>query len=188
MLSRGILPDKQSVLNEGETYYVIYVFVHMFIPPAVEASMDERQLGEIRNVVMNKIVEIPPRFGGNLWTRKDDGCFFAFIGDGHVQATLSAIEIRAAMNMINLSIEHLTERLCVSTGIAAGRTVYRENKGELYSEALNLSAHMAYTNPTNMNILITSEIYNNLWSRAKKYFFRTDPFEGNTAFKFENIA
>ena len=188
MISRGLVANKDQVFKEGETYFIIYLYLHLYFPPNVMNNTAPERISKIRSQVMNRITEIPGRYGGNIWTLKEDGCFVAFVGDSYVSALLSAIEMHGSMNVLNVSIDNLLEPLTVSIGLAAGRTIYRENKGDIYSEALNLSAHMAFHKPEENNILLTSDIYDNLWPRAKKYLFHTDPFEGHVTYRYEPIA
>ncbi|MEQ9362603.1 MAG: response regulator, partial [Leptospirales bacterium] len=131
---------------EGQSYFVIYLYLQLNFPPELKASMDPRRYSLLQSRVLDKFVEIAPRYGGRLWTRKEDGCFFAFVGDSYLSALLAAIEIRASLNIFNMTVENLNDRILTNLALTCGHTVYKEDHGQIYSEALNLSAHMAINN------------------------------------------
>ncbi len=188
LISRGIVPEGPHELMEGEWYRVIFLFLNFYVTPATEAGMDIRRLSEIKHVIMTRISEIPLRYGGLQWMRTEDLSFYAFIGDSYISAILAAMEIHAAMNVFNVTIEHMVERLSASIGMADGLTMYRENKGEIVSDALNLSAHMAFHQPEENNIMISRSVFENLWPRAKRYFEEAPLFEGQQVLKYKSIV
>lgn len=188
-LARGVFTTTdESDLVEGKSYYIVYLFAHLHVPQSVLNALDSRHLDEVRSVIMSRLTDIPARYGGHVWTVKEDGCFFAFRADGHVPAILTALEMRAAVNIFNVTIENLPDPICISMGIDAGQTMYRENKSELYSEALNLSAHLAYHEPDHSRLTITAEVFDRLWPRARKYFFSAGTFEGRLVYHYETVA
>lgn len=187
-LARGLMGATETTMVEGKSYYIIYLFAHLFIPESVRRALDERHLEEVRNVIMSRLTDVPARYGGHVWTVKEDGGFFAFDEDGQVPAILTALELRAAVSIFNVTIENLSAPISISIGIDAGQTVYRENKGELFSEALNLCAHLAYHKPEEGRISLTHEIYDRAWGRARKYFFAGEPFEGRRVYHYEPLA
>ena len=188
LFSEGAIASHEQELKEGETYDVTYLFSHVYLPPEEVNSRGEEKVAEIRRMIMGKLTEIPARYGGSLWTIKDDACIFGFIGETQMGAALAAMEMRAFMNVFNVTIENVNEHFSLNAAISSGRTVYHENKGDIYSEALNLSAHMAYDQPRKKNLRVTREIFDKLWPRARRYFFPAEPFEGREVFKYENIA
>ena len=187
-LARGVFATGDESMVEGRSYYIIYLFAHLYIPESVREALDGRHLEEVRNVIMTRLTDAPGRYGGHVWTVKEDGGFFAFTEEGHVAAILTALEIRAAVSIFNVTIENLPSPISINIGIDAGQTVYRENKSELFSEALNLSAHLAYHKPEEGRISITGEIYNRAWPRARKYFFSGGSFEGRDVYHYEPVA
>ena len=187
-LARGVFAAGDESFVEGKSYYIIYLFAHLYIPESVRTALDSRHLDEVRNVIMSRLTDVPGRYGGHVWTVKEDGGFFAFQEEGQVAAILTALEIRAAISIFNVTIENLTSPICINIGIDAGQTVYRESKSELYSEALNLSAHLAYHKPEEGRISITGEVYARAWPRARKYFFSGGDFEGREVYHYEPLA
>jgi len=184
-ISRGVIRSIEYV--EGQNYQVIFVYVQ-FHPSAEHRQLESSQRLSIQQRVLSGAIEMAEKLGGQLWTLKEDGCFFAFHGDDSLEAVLSAIQTHASLNVFALAQENLREPPMVNIGIARGQTVYRANKGEIYCEALNLSAHMAiYAREANQ-ILITEDLYTVLGPRAQKYFFRTEPFEGHPCYSYEPIA
>lgn len=175
-----------KVFEDGRAYHVIYLYCQLFFPEQLKGG-DERRFLSIQERVLDKVLGIPPRYNGRLWTRKEDGCFFAFQDDDYTAALLSAIEIRASLNIFNMTIENLPGRIHCGMGLSSGETVYREDKSRIYSEALNLSAHMAINQPEK-GVLLSEDVYSRLGPRARKYFFSAGQYEGRNIYKFERIA
>ncbi|MBE7438371.1 MAG: response regulator [Spirochaetales bacterium] len=184
-ISRGVVRSVEYV--EGQNYQVIFVYVQ-FHPTAEHRQLESTQRLAIQQRVLSGAIEMAEKLGGQLWTLKEDGCFFAFDGDDALEAALAAIQIHASLNVFALTQENLREAPMVNIGIARGQTVYRVNKGDIYCEALNLSAHMAIYSRAPNQILITEDLFTALGARAQKYFFRTDPFEGHPCYSYEPIA
>ena len=190
-MRKGIGRDGQGKVQElveGQTYFIVYVYVQFYAPERFEKEFDENTTGTIRSRILNNIGDIGRKYGGQLWNMKEDGCYFAFVGEGYLSATLAAVEMSCSMNIHNLTIENFDEMLGLNIGITCGETVYRKIKGDIYSEALNLSAHMAIYNEEKPGALITGDIYDHLGPRVRKYFFKTAPFEGYPAYRYERIV
>ena len=151
--------------------------------------MDERRFSATQDRIIEKFIEIVPHYGGQLWTRKENAVFFAFMGEDYLSALLAAIEIRASMNIFNHTMDNLSEEIAVNQGIAAGQTIYKEDKSQIYCEALNLSAHLAIYGQDSNAILLTSQIWDHLSARARKYLFKSPQhFEGHTVYHFEPVS
>lgn len=180
--------ERSKAFVEGQTYFIIYLYIQLYFPSSIKDSMDERRFLTLQNRILDRFVDIAPRYGGHVWTRKEDGCFFAFAGEEYLGALLAAVEVRASLNIFNMTVENLTDRIRLGMGITAGHTVYKEDKGQIYSEALNLCAHMAIHSPDGNATMLTSNVYEHLDPRAKKYLFKAGKFEGHSVFRVENIA
>ncbi len=177
-------------LVEGQTYFIVYLYVQFFASKKFIEEMDENRGGSVRSRILNGIAEVGRKYGGQLWSMKEDGCYFAFVGEAYLGAALAAVQMQCSMNIHNLAIEEFEddEGVGLNIGIHCGETVYRKARGDIYSEALNLSAHMAIYNEEKPGTLITREIYDHLGPRVRKYFFKTAPFEGYPAFRYERIV
>ncbi|MCB1175627.1 MAG: response regulator [Spirochaetales bacterium] len=182
-------PPRETVFIEGETYFIIYLYVQLQFPDSFRTNVDERRFLATQNRTLTRFAEIVPRYGGNVWTRKEDAIFFAFLGEDYSSALLAAIEIRASMKIFNLTMENLPEPIQVAQGIAAGQTVYKEDHSQIYCEALNLSAHLAIYGDMPNGLLLTSQVTEQLTPRARKYLFKSPAkFEGHQIYHFEEIA
>lgn len=174
--------------TEGQTYWINYLYLQLYFPGALKNSADPRRFLAMQDKALTRLIEAGATREGRLWTRKEDGCFFAFVGETETQALLAALEMRANLNILNLTLENLPEPIQANIAITAGQTVYREVKSNIYSEALNLAAHMAINNPARNVTLLTADVYEKLGPRARKYFFSAGAFEGHSIYKFERIA
>jgi len=188
LINLGYVDKTESDLIEGESYPVTYLYVLLQMPAAIQNNLDPRRYLSLKDRILDKIIQIPPGYGGTLWTRKEDGCFFAFLTDNPLVAVLSALEIRATMNIFHATLENLPALPAVNMGISTGLTVYRRNKSEIYSEALNLAAHISMYNGLTNGIMVTQEQFEKLGPRAMKYFFHTGDFEGRPAYRYEPVA
>ncbi len=190
---RATLVRKGSVESDaefvpGQSYFIIYLFLQLYMPPELRQGSDPRRFATLQGRVLDKFVEIAPRYGGRLWTRKEDGCFFAFTGDSYLSALLAAIELRASLHIFNMTVENLNARIETNIARSCGETVYKSDHGEIYSEALNLAAHMAINKNESSATLLTSQIYEQLDARARKYLFKAGTFEGYEVYRYEAIG
>ena len=64
---------------------------------------------------------------------------------------------------------------------------YREDKGEIYSEALNLSAHVSSSKTYEKHMVVTEEIHHELTPREKRYFHMIEPYLGYNLYQFTNL-
>ncbi len=187
LLLRGIV-DANHDLVEGESYLVVYIFLQLQFPASTLQSMEPERAQHVRESLIRRAEEIGEKYGGHLWSRKSDGGFFGFVGDAYFQAVLSAIELHSTVNVFNFQSHNMVDRIGINIAVTSGITVYRENKGDIYSEALNLGAHMAMGNGLFNGIMISQEVMDNLTPRVRKYFFRSEKFENHPAYHFEIVA
>ncbi|MBX7058156.1 MAG: response regulator [Leptospirales bacterium] len=180
--------DADPAFIDGERYWITYLYLQLFYPESIRSTLDERRLLALQERILSRLCDIPGTHEGKLWTRKEDGAFFAFPGDTYLGALLAAVEMRATVNILNMTVDNLTESVQINIGLAAGQTVYRENKSQIYSEALNLSAHMAINNPERSVLMMTADIYEKIGPRARKYFFAAGQFEGREVYRYERTA
>lgn len=187
LLLRGIVDSKHDLV-EGESYMVVYLFFQLQVPPSILQSMDPERVQHLRDSLIRRAEEIAEKYGGRLWSHKPDGGFFGFVGDAYFQTVLSAIELHSTVNIFNFQSHNMVDRIGINCAVTAGVTAYRQNKGDIYSEALNLGAHMAMGNGLFNGIMISQDVMDNLTPRVRKYFFRSEKFENHPAYHFEIVA
>ncbi|MBI3396633.1 MAG: hypothetical protein HY042_12400, partial [Spirochaetia bacterium] len=164
------------------------LFLQLQFPQALGVAADPERLNRIRSTLLGRAAAIGEHYGGREWTRKNDGSFFGFVGERFLQSVVAAMEIHSMVSVFNVTAQNVGDRIGVNIGIAAGNTVYRANKGDIYSEALNLSAHMAMSNGRFHGIMITQDVLDSLTPRARKYFFRSEKFEQHAVYHYEIVS
>jgi len=187
-MNEGLLTTKFLEPVEGAAVHIIYVYARLIIPDSYLAVFDEPKMTALKMNLLTQITGVSEKYGAHLWVTKEDSCLFAFYDESYMQAVLSAINMRAAFQLYTITSFPEGESPRLNIGMAAGQTLYRMNKTEIYSEALNLSAHMAIYGNKSHFIMITEEIYRSIGPRAQKYFFLSDPFENQNVYSFELIA
>ncbi|MDH5657015.1 MAG: response regulator [Spirochaetia bacterium] len=184
-LPMGYLADGSIKLHEGESYQVIYLYMQLHIPDEMSGHYDQESIAKILGDVLLMNINISERYGGRTWTKKNDGAFFAFLNESYQQAVLAALSIYSAVNLFSLRFGHDSGKIKVTMGIAAGQTVYHENKSSIYSEALNLSAHLAINKEMNGSaVWITSDIFNEISDSAGRYFETRPDYEDQKVYQF----
>lgn len=180
-------PDEAGTYEEGKSYNLTFVFLQMHFPPSVLNASDERS-GRIVHDVLDRITAIPARYGGEVWVRRRDGGIFVFPGAAGLGAFLCCVEIRGLLNIVDVTTENLYETIHANLAITSGMTVYRKNIGDVHSDALNLSAHLAIQYPRQNSILVPTAFLDQLGARARKYFFRGEEFEGKEISVYERVV
>lgn len=182
-LGRG---SRSSVdLEPGRTYNLIFQFCSVQSPAA--AHMDEQARLNHMNLLLDRLGAIVTARGGILWTRKTDSNIVIFHESELVNAVLAAVESQSAL--LDFATRTYSERPSAIFAMESSEVVYTRERGELISEAINLTAHMAGKSDFRRGTLITESLFERLAPRARRYFFRVQaPFEGHTLYAFEYTA
>ncbi len=178
--------DAGGHYEEGKSYNLIFVFLQLQFPESLTRGTDDRA-SKVINECLDKICAIPARYGGEVWVRRRDGGIFVFPAAQQLPALLTCFEIRALLNMVNITTENLYDSINGNLAMTSGMTVYRKNVGDVHSDALNLAAHLAIQYPRSNAILLPSPLVEQLNERARKYFFRGDVFEGKDISVYERL-
>lgn len=177
--------SEEDELQEGNNYRFIFIYLQLHLPETLKNAMNLESYTQTKNLILSKMGEMPSKYGGKLWVKKEDALVFAFQSESSIPATLAAVELKSSMNIINVTVPNLQEPIAMNIGMDSGHAVYREHKGDIISEALNLSAHIAFNHPIENRIIITDRVFTNLSPRAMRYFSKyEDLFEGNHIYYF----
>lgn len=172
-------------LIPGRSYKLIFQYCAIRSPSTI--MMDDEAKQNHMNLMLDRLGAIASAHGGMVWTRKTNANICIFAEENVQNAFISAIEGQTAL--IDLSSRMLIERPTALYAMDAGQVVYTKEHGELISEAMNLTAHMAEKSSFERGILLTDALFQKLSKRARKYFFRVDKqFEGHLIHSFEYTA
>lgn len=186
-ITRGLISGAKS-FQDGQSYTLIYLYICLPFFSIHQESKDDFRMSSMRKELMGQLMGIHGKFGGLIWSRKEDMALNVFEANNIMGCLLSTLEMRAAVRMFNLTEDNLNGHFLFRAGITRSRAVYRENHGDIVSDGINLSAHLAFASEQEEAILMTEELYKNLIPRARKYFFKQPPFEGTTVYRYETIA
>lgn len=168
-------------LIPGKSYRLIFQYCTIDSPS--NKSMDEQSRVDHINLLLDRLGASIISRGGFVWTRKSDANISIFTEDNLQNAVSAAIEGQSIMT--DLASRMYVERPTAMFAMASGQVVYTENKGELISEAINLSAHIANKSKHSAGVMITDQLFHQLAERSKKYFIKQEPlFEGNQLYSF----
>lgn len=184
-ISRGIIPEDDTVLENGGTYYFIYLYVQLGFSKQAKSTMDSHRIKFLTDSYLNKFSEISGRYGHKFGLRKADGCFFGFLGNSYFQALVAAMEIHAQMNLYNITTENLNGEIFANIALSSGKTKYSNKIGNITCKALNHCAHMAMKAQINNGIMITKEIHDHIGERAEKYFKKSGKFENIQVYLYD---
>lgn len=172
-------------LVPGRSYQLIFQYCSVRLPAI--SYMDEEARQNHMHLILDRIGSIVSARGGLVWTRKSDATISIFAANEHQNAILSAIEGQAAL--IDICCRVYVDRPNALYAMDTGQVVYTEDRGDLVSEAINLTAHMAEKSPFERGILVTDNLFKKLDQRTKKYFFSIGKeFEGHRLHSFEHTA
>jgi DNA-binding NarL/FixJ family response regulator len=184
-LARGVMRNSLASLHDGEICQIVYLYIKLNFPTALLQHNEKDFIDRTIDRSMHICVATPERYGGSLWIRKDDAVIFAFPEEGILPAVLSAMEIYSSIAIFNRSMSRHMDQICVVSGVTTGQTIYRTNRESIYSEALNMSAHLATKKETGESeIWITGEVEEGIGVRAKRYFQYDGPFEGAQVYRY----
>lgn len=185
--SRGLISNEKAFV-EGQSYNLIYIYIFLPFAALQGEDGDAQQVGNFRRELMEHLMGIPGQYGGETWNQKEDTILLVFNSTDVMGAVLTVLEMRGMIRTFNLMSENLHGQFLLRTGITRSPAIYRENHGDIVSDGINLSAHMAFASNEEENILVTEELFSEMTPRARKYFFKGMPFEGHPVYRYETTA
>ena len=167
----------------GQTYATVFVYLKLHMSATLTKTRSENHLAGMIEQILQLLRETALRYGGRQWGRREDSCFFAFAREQHEVALLAAIEMQTLIDMYYMLEDVTPERMALNIGIAAGDVIYRADPSTIYSDALNLSSHLA-SEAGRGNIRVAPALYESFGSRARWYFEDLRPAADWFQFKF----
>ncbi|MCR9140669.1 MAG: response regulator [bacterium] len=168
----------------GESYDIVFLFIKLEMLARLATSQSEARLSTMIDSILQLFQETSLRYGGDQWSRGDDSCLFAFAGDQRESALLAAIEMQTLIDMYYMLEEITPGQLTLHAGMSRGSVVYREDPSTIYSEALNLSSHLARESRTRGGIRISATLAAELGERAGWYLRDARPASEYFEYRF----
>ncbi len=172
--------DRWGYLEENKEYYFSYMSIDIVGNSKIQMVYSKDLVEEIYSKLQKLIKIIVEFYDGKIWSWAGDGGLAAFyINQVEEVAVFSAIKILNELSIFNLdpTRNKFNEPIKLRIGIHAGLSVYKQQKGNILSDAINFVAHLE-KNYTNANhISISNTIYEKLNPRLQKAFQEKGIFE-----------
>jgi class 3 adenylate cyclase len=172
--------DKWGYLQENNEYYFAYMSIDIVGNSQIQLKYDKNLIQEVYGRLQKLIRLLVEFYDGKIWNWAGDGGIAAFYIDNVEEcAVYSALKIFYELSLFNLNPQRnkFAEPIKLRIGIHAGNSIYKENKGNILSDAINFVAHLE-KNYTNTNhISISKIVYDKLNPRLQKIFEYKGKFE-----------
>jgi DNA-binding response OmpR family regulator len=172
-------------LHEGHEYNLIIMYCVFGSPLRDQEMADDRVIQSRENLIRTKLEEAVPQYGGQIWSRGNRFLLIAMPLENPVQTVLLALQFRSVFRSITVQREDLPAKIKSGIGVASDRIVYRERKGEIISNGINLAAHIAFRELDEDGLVITSNLLSELGKRTLYYFSEAPEFEGRKIHRYE---
>jgi len=174
--------------EEGNTYLMTFLNIQLYLPQRFAGKTDALSIDQIRTRVMNNLARLESGMDGIQWSRHEDNLIFAFINEPASRCLHCAFKAYGYLNTLKFSLQGFENKPSAAICMAASSAIYRENKSELYSEALNLSAHLAMDPNNREKFLLAADFYDLLHPREKRYFTLAPPREDYKLYEFHYLT
>ncbi len=188
--SRGILEftneqDNWGYLEENKEYYFSYMSIDIVGNSQIQNKYEKDKIQDVYTRLYKLIKVVIELYNGKVWNWAGDGGIAAFyLNPIEESAVLAGIKIFLELFLFNLNEERnkFDEPIQLRIGIHSGKSIYKENKGLILSDAINFTAHLEkyFTEPN--HISISKEIYDGLNPRLQLIFKRKGTFENKECF------
>jgi len=179
---------RHLIPKDGQECLMTFINIQLYPGRLLQTGQDDLvRVESIKNKILGQLTRIQEESAGILWARHENNLLFAFINETASWCMQTVFLIFGYMNVLKFSLYEFDEKPAISLCMTSGSALYRENKGELYSEALNLSAHLASEESSRNRILISSEIFPLLKPIEQRYFGKAEQYRDYNLYEFLNI-
>jgi class 3 adenylate cyclase len=173
--------DGWEGVNEGETYNFAILSIDIAGNSIIQTKYQSDEIEFVYKNLYALINECIRRYDGRIWSWAGDGGIAAFYkGEIAVNAVQCAMDIQTALISFNISTRRNLFHESIRLRVAAhmGPVLYKKNKGEMLSEAINYVAHLEKKGTDPGSVAVSKTVYDNLNPRLKKIFQFKGDFEG----------
>ncbi len=179
--------DNWGYLEENKEYYFVYMSIDIVGNSQIQLKYPKELIEEVYTRLQKLIRILVEFYDGKIWTWAGDGGIATFyVGNVEELAANSAMKIFFELFLFNLDPNRnkFEEPIKLRIGIHGGNSIYKENKGNILSDAINYVAHLEknYTNPD--SITISKIIYERLNPRLQNIFKKKGIFENIETYEF----
>ncbi|MFN3605327.1 MAG: hypothetical protein ACK4UJ_11525 [Leptonema sp. (in: bacteria)] len=200
MKSKGALEftnesDNWGYLEENREYYFSYMSIDIVGNSQIQLKYEKNLIEEVYTRLHKLIKIVIELYEGKIWNWAGDGGIAAFfLNKVEEDAVLAGIKIFHELFLFNLNPERnkFDEPIKLRIGIHSGKSIYKENKGMILSDAINFVAHLEKNFTETNHISISKDIYEKLNSRIQSLFYSKGVFEGKecytASFDFKTVV
>ncbi len=172
--------ESWGLLRSGEVYDFSYLSIDIAGNSQIQLSYPRSEIESVYGNLFKLLQGSVSQHRGRIWNWAGDGGIVAFyLGDRMLDAVRCALDIQLSMIQFNLNITENSLREPVRLRIAChdGTTTYKENKGEILSDAINYVAHLEKKGTNPESISISRHVHGRLPPRLAKIFTPRGQFE-----------
>lgn len=177
--------DNWGYLEENKEYYFAYLSIDIVGNSQIQLKYDKNLIQEVYSRFQKLVKVVIEFYDGKIWNWAGDGGIAAFYLDKvEESAVLSAIKIFLELFLFNLDSTRnkFLEPIKLRIGVHSGNSIYKENKGLIFSDAINFVSHLE-KNFTDVNhISISKDIYDKINPRIQGIFSSKGNFENKECF------
>jgi len=178
--------DNWGILKEGELYELAFISIDIVGNTKLQKSFSKEEIEKVYKEFQNYVYNGVTKFNGKVWNWAGDGGLCAFYTDNKAESAIrAAIYLLLNMVLFNDIENTLGVSINIRLAVDRGNTIYKVDKGSIFSETINYVCHLE-KNGTDVNsISITVEVYEALSQYLKRFFTESGKFEDKVVYKFQ---
>ncbi len=181
----GTAARSRSNPVDGKVYHMTFIDI-VYIPPRLRQfrADDSSKIINISNKIMHEIARIQDEAAGIQWAWHEKSLLYGYVDETASHCLQTAFLIHGFITEFRFDLYEFDQKPSISMSLAGCPAVYRLEKGELYSEALNLAAHVASEAKNQKKIIISEDFYKDLNGLEKRYFRESEKFKTYLLYEF----
>ncbi|HUT65656.1 MAG TPA: hypothetical protein VMZ05_05850 [Spirochaetota bacterium] len=182
---RECAPKWEECLQENKEYDFAYVSVDIVKSSEMALHEDIKLVERTVNALFDMIRISAIQYGGSIWSWQGDGGIIAFWGPQF--ATFSvyfSMEALGLLPLFNLKENAFKNDVTLRFGVDSGKTLYRNDKGNIISPNINFAAHLEKKCTEINSITISDRVYDELNEKQRTYFRESGELENRNYFSF----
>lgn len=167
-------------LKEGDLHDFAFLAVDIAGNSKIQLKYGKEEIEFVYNNFLQMLQRTVTRFNGKLWSWAGDGGICAFYLNNHSQdAVECAFALQFNLHLFNLdrTRNRFREPIRIRAAVHEGGAIYKENKGSIFSDAINYVAHMEKGATDAVGISISQTVFDAIDGRLRGVFQPRGVFE-----------
>ena len=172
--------DTWGYIQEGQVCDFAFVSLDIAGNSKIQLKYPKEEIEFVYAQMLSMFRRTVGRFNGKVWSWAGDGGICAFYLGNHAQdAVECCLAIHFNMHLFNLDRQRnrFHEPVAIRIAVHEGSAAYKQDKGAIFSDAINFVAHMEKRATESGGLSISERVHGLIDPRLQRVFEPKGPFE-----------